>query len=233
MSDEGEIAYPFSTREAVAVARHLAAHPTDGVAVALSNVFAFDSFTPHVMTALQKVLDQHGVPYGEQQSKQSMTSSLAKPELFEAVPEMLLQATIPKHDRASRQLAVMVGGFEDAQLASLNEHVSVQAVQLVSSHSDSVFREETHRFKLKGGTPHGVCTVDNRLFVLCDGPLSLIVNHLEGGVSEEWPLWRLLLQRHRDPAFSQPVPPVMLSFEAAERCNPNSNSVILTLMVQP
>ncbi len=42
--EEGSIVYPYSTREAVAVAKHLERFPEDGVAAALENVLAFDSY---------------------------------------------------------------------------------------------------------------------------------------------------------------------------------------------
>jgi len=61
MSDRGELAYPFSTREAVAVTKHLAAYPEDGVAKALQNVLAFDHFDGALLLILQGVMDSNGI----------------------------------------------------------------------------------------------------------------------------------------------------------------------------
>jgi len=61
MSDRGEIAYPFSTREAVAVTRHLAAYPEEGVAKALMNVLAFDHFNAELLDTLQGVMAGNGI----------------------------------------------------------------------------------------------------------------------------------------------------------------------------
>ena len=61
MSDRGELAYPFSTREAVAVTRHLAAYPDDGVASALQNVLAFDHFNSELLATLQGVMEANGI----------------------------------------------------------------------------------------------------------------------------------------------------------------------------
>ena len=61
MSDRGEINYPFSTREAVAVTKHLAAYPEDGVAKALQNVLAFDHYDGPLLTTLQGIMDSNGI----------------------------------------------------------------------------------------------------------------------------------------------------------------------------
>ena len=47
MADAGEIAYPYSTREAVALVKHLQSFPSDGLLAAAENVFAFDGHERH------------------------------------------------------------------------------------------------------------------------------------------------------------------------------------------
>lgn len=61
MSDRGELSYPFSTREAVAVARHLEAFPSDGITVALQNVLAFDVYDATLRQTLTEVLVANGI----------------------------------------------------------------------------------------------------------------------------------------------------------------------------
>ena len=48
MSDEGTLAYPYSTREAVSLVRHLQLFPQDGLLAAANNVFAFDAHQPQL-----------------------------------------------------------------------------------------------------------------------------------------------------------------------------------------
>ena len=62
LSDAGEMAYPFSTREAVSLVRHMQAFPNDGVLGAADNVFSFDSHQPQLTAQLSGVLRRHGIP---------------------------------------------------------------------------------------------------------------------------------------------------------------------------
>jgi len=65
LSDHGEINYPYSTREAVAVVKHLERFPDDDVVSALHNVLDFDSFDPDVYATLGEVFQHHGLPVEE------------------------------------------------------------------------------------------------------------------------------------------------------------------------
>ncbi len=60
-ADRGELAYPFSTRELVSVAKHLNAFPKEPVASALRNVTDFDSFSPHVFELVRQQLLMSGL----------------------------------------------------------------------------------------------------------------------------------------------------------------------------
>ncbi|KAJ0396306.1 hypothetical protein P43SY_007156 [Pythium insidiosum] len=60
--DQGIITYPYSTREAVAVARHLEAFPKDGVTSVLENVLAFDAYDKNLRKQLTEVFMRHGIP---------------------------------------------------------------------------------------------------------------------------------------------------------------------------
>ncbi|KAI6649454.1 Von Willebrand factor A domain-containing protein 8 [Oopsacas minuta] len=64
MADEGTLRYPYSTRESVAIAKHLALFPQEGLANAVRNVFDFDSFDRDTQKLLMQVLHKHGIPLG-------------------------------------------------------------------------------------------------------------------------------------------------------------------------
>ena len=65
LSDSGDIAYPFSTREAVAIAKHIEQYPSDGLAAALSNVLHFDTFDEEIYKQLVGVFRSNGIPVVE------------------------------------------------------------------------------------------------------------------------------------------------------------------------
>lgn len=54
--------YPYSTRECVAIVKHLERFPGDGLLVALENVLSFDHFDPTIMRNLRDVFAKHGIP---------------------------------------------------------------------------------------------------------------------------------------------------------------------------
>lgn len=58
---KGVLAYPFSIREAVSVARHLSKYPDDGLDGAIENVIAFDRFDTALMNQLGSIFKRHGV----------------------------------------------------------------------------------------------------------------------------------------------------------------------------
>ncbi|RHY03179.1 hypothetical protein DYB25_011190, partial [Aphanomyces astaci] len=55
MVENGTMTYPYSTREAVAIAKHLEAFPEDGVAYTLENVLAFDGYDAALRQRLRDV----------------------------------------------------------------------------------------------------------------------------------------------------------------------------------
>lgn len=58
----GRMQYPYSTREAVAVVRHLELYGDDGVATALEDVLSFDAFDSVLRSQLTKIFKRHGIP---------------------------------------------------------------------------------------------------------------------------------------------------------------------------
>ena len=61
----GKITYPFSTREAVAVVRHMEEFAEDGVSAALEDVLGFDAFDPVLRRQLCKIFERHSIPISE------------------------------------------------------------------------------------------------------------------------------------------------------------------------
>ena len=51
-NEEGLLAYPYSTRELVAIVKHLQAWPDDGLLYTLDNVLSFDKFDHELMDSL-------------------------------------------------------------------------------------------------------------------------------------------------------------------------------------
>lgn len=61
--DNGVIVYPYSTREAVAVAKHLEGYPEDNVVAVLHNVLDLDSYDEHQYRILCDVFTRRGFAF--------------------------------------------------------------------------------------------------------------------------------------------------------------------------
>jgi MoxR-like ATPase len=59
--ESGNIMYPFSIRESVAVVKHLNEYPDDGIEEAIENVIAFDRLDSGLVNQLDDVLGRYGV----------------------------------------------------------------------------------------------------------------------------------------------------------------------------
>lgn len=62
--ENGQLKYPYSTREAAAVARHIQAYPKDGLVRALDNVFDFDRLDPDAMELITEAFSKNGISVG-------------------------------------------------------------------------------------------------------------------------------------------------------------------------
>jgi hypothetical protein len=60
--DKQELQYPYSAREAVAVAKHMEHFPHDGVVGAVENIISFDAFSPRMRMQVASVFQSHGIP---------------------------------------------------------------------------------------------------------------------------------------------------------------------------
>jgi hypothetical protein len=61
--ETGDVTYPYSTREAVSVAKHLQKFPGDDIVAVLHNVLDMDSYNEHVYDTLGEVFRRHGFPF--------------------------------------------------------------------------------------------------------------------------------------------------------------------------
>jgi hypothetical protein len=59
---KGDLTYPFSAREAVAVVKHLQSYPQDGVASAVEDILGFDSLTPVLRSQIATIFQGNGLP---------------------------------------------------------------------------------------------------------------------------------------------------------------------------
>lgn len=85
--DDGILDYPYSTREAVALVRHLNMFPDDGLVVALDDVLGFDSFDRHLKQTLVRVFNSNGIPLQFDENKISRRIVLGEElDLPPAVP---------------------------------------------------------------------------------------------------------------------------------------------------
>ncbi|VEU39285.1 unnamed protein product [Pseudo-nitzschia multistriata] len=69
LSDIGDIAYPYSTREAIAVVKHLEKYPDDGLAASLYNILDFDSFDELTYSMLGQTFQKYGIAISDYTSR--------------------------------------------------------------------------------------------------------------------------------------------------------------------
>uniref|UniRef100_A0A182JSU2 von Willebrand factor A domain-containing protein 8 n=1 Tax=Anopheles christyi TaxID=43041 RepID=A0A182JSU2_9DIPT len=65
MADAGTLHYPYSTREVVAIVRHLERFPSDALAEVIGNVLDYDRYAPETLDQVTAVLLRHGLAIGE------------------------------------------------------------------------------------------------------------------------------------------------------------------------
>lgn len=73
--EHGEVTYPYSTREAVAVAKHLEKYPHDDIVKVLHNVLDMDSFSEHLYSTLGEVFRGHGFPFQAYEARMKAAGS--------------------------------------------------------------------------------------------------------------------------------------------------------------
>ncbi|KAJ8722262.1 hypothetical protein PYW08_004664 [Mythimna loreyi] len=61
-ADQGQLTYPYSTRELVNIVKHLQKYPNEDLATAIGNVFDFDRYSKDLADTLLEVLHSSGLP---------------------------------------------------------------------------------------------------------------------------------------------------------------------------
>ncbi|KAM3957572.1 von Willebrand factor A domain-containing protein c12.2 [Aphomia sociella] len=61
-ADQGQLTYPYSTRELVNIVKHLQKYPEEDLATAIGNVFDFDRYSKDMADTLLEVLHASGLP---------------------------------------------------------------------------------------------------------------------------------------------------------------------------
>ncbi len=88
LSDEGKLAYPYSTRELAAVVKHMERFSGDGIDRILRNVFDFDNYSPDERQTLIQIFAKHGIPFAMGndafQVKTSLNRKFDNPKLVES-----------------------------------------------------------------------------------------------------------------------------------------------------
>lgn len=167
LSDDGVLAYPYSMREFVHVARHLDRFPRSGVAAALKNVFDFDHYTEETTSAIVDVLRKHGLDLESGKThiaiaKEHKLSTAVLQSTFDLVPDAGATANVTTSPLPIRGAWKMV---------SPRRRVDVHR----SSHDVSRISENLFEFDLPyTGTAIGAASLsDGSVAVLCSNPLTL------------------------------------------------------------
>lgn len=61
LSNDGQLQYPFSTRELVGIVKHLERFPKDPVELAVKNVFDFDAYSNDTLKTIESVFKEHKI----------------------------------------------------------------------------------------------------------------------------------------------------------------------------
>ncbi|KAI5716999.1 hypothetical protein M8J76_015926 [Diaphorina citri] len=102
LSDKSLLPYPYSTREAVHIVKHLQKYPEDSMAEAVSNVFDFDKYNSTVKETLLKILHTHGIPVNLSHTLLEKKDKPLQLTLSEAE-----KAAVPEHiKKAAREMGL-------------------------------------------------------------------------------------------------------------------------------
>lgn len=107
LSDRSLLPYPYSTREAVHIVKHLQNFPNDSLSEAVSNVFDFDKYNSTVKDTLLKILHTHGIPVN---LSHTVLEKKEKPLQLTVERHSGLDTSEPKHGKVDPNNDPHVGG---------------------------------------------------------------------------------------------------------------------------
>lgn len=105
LSDQGLIAYPYSTREIVNIVKHLEKYPDDSLANVLANVYDFDYFAEQsdLKSTFKEVMNKHGIPIGASTFQINLAPPLKLPSILPAQNFILKKIDLKLNSIASLQ----------------------------------------------------------------------------------------------------------------------------------
>ncbi|EDV28824.1 uncharacterized protein TRIADDRAFT_52086 [Trichoplax adhaerens] len=101
LADDGQISYPYSTREVVNVVRHLQKYPNDGIANVVKNVFDFDNHQNELMEVVISTLRKHDIPIGASIRDIRLAKSFPLPP-----PTLMSNWTLSKQQRSFKPCSI-------------------------------------------------------------------------------------------------------------------------------
>ncbi|XP_044576312.1 von Willebrand factor A domain-containing protein 8 [Cotesia glomerata] len=81
MSDQGLVAYPYSTREVVNIVKHLQKFQKEPLSSVVRNVFDFDRYSAEVFDTLVKILHKNGIPIGTDVNNIALAKEFPLPDV--------------------------------------------------------------------------------------------------------------------------------------------------------
>ncbi|CAK1551283.1 unnamed protein product, partial [Leptosia nina] len=108
MADQGQLTYPYSTRELVNIVKHLQKYPDEDLATAIGNVFDFDRYSKDMADTLLEVLHASGLPIEgvlDGRSKEALKKIQLTVERFSGQ-----DTSSPKHGKEDPKNEPHVGG---------------------------------------------------------------------------------------------------------------------------
>uniref|UniRef100_A0AAG5DY10 von Willebrand factor A domain-containing protein 8 n=1 Tax=Anopheles atroparvus TaxID=41427 RepID=A0AAG5DY10_ANOAO len=112
MADAGTLHYPYSTREVVAIVRHLERFPDDPLAELIGNVLDYDRYTPETLDQVTAVLLKHGLPVGAYAEGVEAVAALRRQRELQLTVRSTSGKEVagPKHGRVDPNNEPHVGG---------------------------------------------------------------------------------------------------------------------------
>jgi len=187
MSDDGQLSYPYSTRELTAIVKHMQLYPDDGVDKILRNVFDFDNYSIEEKQLLIEVFAKHGVPFSIGSSAFHVNTGRSRPL---PPPKLLETWSLTNHAGKSHhafQVSTSVAPL--SKILRMNQNAKCYMWKLKppthlvnltrNERSSTVFTEELYNFHLPQGLVVGVSSLPDNSFVSAIRSHSFLLFHVD------------------------------------------------------
>jgi len=171
--DEGQISYPYSTRELVNIVRHMEKYPEEGISRILQNVFDFDQYEREVKDLLIRTLQRHGIPVGlESDFKVVLGAEVPLPEPVLAETWLPVPA-IPAVAAEAAQCIVSETDLPKRGMWKLKDAVPEPLER--NEGRSVIFTEQLYGFKVptRGHVLDVLCTPDGTVHAITTEPITL------------------------------------------------------------